>query len=106
MCCLCHKLLHINCVHVHSKDKQILRESAADEMIALEVDGPHHFTANTMKPLGEMLARQKLLQARGWTVISVPFFRWSNKTTEYQQTWLQKVCLSFLALKAALASET
>ena len=64
---------------------------AADEMIALEVDGPHHFTANTLKPLGEMLARQRLLEARGWTVISVPFYVWSNKTPEYRQSYLQEV---------------
>jgi hypothetical protein len=28
-----------------------------EERIALEVDGPHHFTANTFRPLGEMYCR-------------------------------------------------
>lgn len=64
-------------------------------MIALEVDGPHHFTANTLKPLGEMLARQRLLEARGWTVISVPFYIWSNRTTEYKHSCLQEVDCSY-----------
>lgn len=27
------------------------------ERIAVEVDGPHHFTANTFKPMGEMYCR-------------------------------------------------
>lgn len=27
------------------------------ECIAVEVDGPHHFTANTFQPLGEMASR-------------------------------------------------
>ena len=40
----------------------------AGEKIALEVDGPHHFTVNTLQPLGETQARRKLLQVRDWTV--------------------------------------
>ena len=28
-----------------------------EERIALEVDGPHHFTANTFKPMGDMYCR-------------------------------------------------
>ncbi len=63
----------------------------ADEKIAIEVDGPHHFTANTLQVTGEMLARQKLLNARGWAVISVPFFRWSGKTDTERAEWFQPV---------------
>lgn len=69
-----------------------LRTMVADDMIAIEVDGPHHFTANTFQPLGEMLARQKLLEVRGWTVISVPFYHWSNKTLESRRAYLHNVC--------------
>jgi hypothetical protein len=64
----------------------------AEEKIAIEVDGPHHFTANTLQVTGEMLARQKLLNARGWAVISVPFFRWSGKTDTERIEWFQPVC--------------
>lgn len=28
-----------------------------EERIAIEVDGPHHFTSNTFRPLGEMYCR-------------------------------------------------
>jgi hypothetical protein len=59
----------------------------ADEKIAIEVDGPHHFTANTLAVTGEMLARQKLLKARGWAVISVPFFRWSGLSDAARTEW-------------------
>ncbi|KAK9831449.1 hypothetical protein WJX81_006122 [Elliptochloris bilobata] len=48
------------------------------ECIALEVDGPHHFTVNTRTPGGRMVARHRLLNAAGWAVISVPFFLWSG----------------------------
>ena len=70
---------------------KIFTTTAAEEMIAIEVDGPHHFTANTRQALGEMLARQKLLEARGWTVISIPFYKWSNKNNEARQAYLHKV---------------
>ncbi len=63
----------------------------AGEKIAIEVDGPHHFTANTLQVTGEMLARQKLLNARGWAVISVPFFRWSGKTDAERIEWFKPV---------------
>lgn len=67
---------------------------SAAERIAIEVDGPHHFTANTCQPLGEMLARHKLLKARGWAVISVPFYSWSNKSTDLRIKYLSQVLFS------------
>jgi hypothetical protein len=47
------------------------------ERIAIEVDGPSHFTRNTLRPLGSMFARVALLEARGWRVVCVPFFRFN-----------------------------
>lgn len=44
----------------------------------MEVDGPFHYAINTLTPFGEDLARKKLLAARDWTVISVPFFTWQE----------------------------
>ena len=43
--------------------------------------------ANTLAVTGEMLARQKLLKARGWAVISVPFFRWSGLSDAQRTDW-------------------
>ena len=42
----------------------------------IEVDGPHHFTQNTRRPLGPTLLRRRLLTSRGLQVVSVPFFEW------------------------------
>jgi hypothetical protein len=56
--------------------------------VAVEVDGPSHFVRTLRvddddgdlivapKPNGATLARRKLLGARGWTVVSVPYFEW------------------------------
>ncbi|WPT10886.1 RAP domain-containing protein [Picochlorum sp. SENEW3] len=47
------------------------------EKIALEIDGPLHFT-RAGEPLGDSLARDDMLRARGWYVASIPFYSWSS----------------------------
>ena len=54
------------------------------------MDGPHHFTANTRAVTGEAAARGKLLRARGWAVISVPFFRWAGMPDAARAAWLHQ----------------
>lgn len=45
-----------------------------------------------MAPLGETLARRRLLAARGWTVVSVPFWHWDTAPTSHaKQVYLTKV---------------
>lgn len=60
----------------------------AGERIALEVDGPHHFTANTLAVGGAMAARHRLLGAAGWAVVSVPFFLWDTLDDAARSAWL------------------
>ena len=50
----------------------------ADRRIALEFDGPSHFTRNTLEPLGHTRLRDRLLSAMGWHVVSIPFFEWDR----------------------------
>ena len=59
------------------------------EHIALEIDGPQHFTRSE-EPLGDTLARNDLLKARGWRVITVPYFAWP------QDKAMQKTLISQL----------
>jgi RAP domain len=42
------------------------------------VDGPTHFTANTLELLGPTLLKQRQLAAAGWRLISVPFHEWTS----------------------------
>ena len=49
-----------------------------DRRIALEFDGPSHFTKNTLEPLGHTRLRDWLLSAMGWHVVSIPFFEWDR----------------------------
>lgn len=61
-----------------------------DERIAVEVDGPRHFSANGLRPLGETVARRVLLRARGWAVVSVPFFKWTGWEEDERERELQR----------------
>ncbi|KAK9864416.1 hypothetical protein WJX84_005546 [Apatococcus fuscideae] len=72
--------------------------SLAREKVCIEVDGPHHFSANTLRPSGENLARQRLLRARGWAVVSIPFFKWSDKDDDDHVKLLQSVSASPAAM--------
>jgi very-short-patch-repair endonuclease len=52
--------------------------AVVDRRIAIEFDGPLHFTKNTLEPLGHTRLRDRLLSAMGWKVISIPFFDWDR----------------------------
>ncbi len=68
-----HELEYITADGLFSIDLAIL-----DRCIAIEFDGPYHFTRNTLEPLGHTLLRDRLLSAMGWHVVSIPFFEWSK----------------------------
>ena len=68
-----HELEYITADGLFSIDLAIV-----DERIAIEFDGPSHFTANTLEPLGHTRLRDRLLSAMGWHVVSIPFFEWDR----------------------------
>jgi len=41
--------------------------------VALEIDGPTHFSRNSNGLLGHTVLKHRLLRAAGWTVIPIPF---------------------------------
>ena len=61
-----------------------------DRRIALEFDGPSHFTRNTLEPLGHTRLRDRLLSAMGWHVVSIPFFEWDRlHQTEQRDAYVE-----------------
>ncbi|BDA44072.1 probable RAP domain-containing protein, chloroplastic at C-terminar half [Coccomyxa sp. Obi] len=56
-----------------------------DHQLAIEVDGPSHFTSNTLRPLGPTLLKRRLLAGRGWEVVSVPYFHWNALQSDYER---------------------
>ncbi|CAG9463319.1 unnamed protein product [Pedinophyceae sp. YPF-701] len=47
-----------------------------DVRLAVEVDGPSHFTRNTAQPLGSTLLSRRVTRACGWHVLSIPHYEW------------------------------
>ena len=68
-----HELEHLTADGLFSIDLAIV-----DRRIAIEFDGPLHFTRNTFEPLGHTRLRDRLLSAMGWHVVSIPFFDWDE----------------------------
>jgi very-short-patch-repair endonuclease len=68
-----HKLEYITADGLFSIDLAVV-----DQRIALEFDGPSHFTRNTLEPLGHTRLRNRLLSAMGWHVVPIPFFDWAR----------------------------
>lgn len=56
------------------------------EKIAIEVDGPAHFALNTLRPLGRTILKWRGLSGLGWSVMSVPFFKWAQLSSREQKT--------------------
>ena len=61
--------------------------------LALEVDGPHHFT-QLQTPTGVTLLKQRQLRSTGWLVVSVPFYEWysMNRNPVMEEQYLYR-CL-------------
>jgi hypothetical protein len=61
------------------------------QLLAVEVDGPTHFTWLGERPTGETLARNRALVARGYRVVSVPVDPgWrQQRGQQQQQSFLQ-----------------
>ncbi|KDD74265.1 hypothetical protein H632_c1446p0, partial [Helicosporidium sp. ATCC 50920] len=79
-----HTLEHLSADELFSMDMAL-----PEEGLAVEADGPRHFTANTLQPLGEMRCRELLLRARNWTVVSVPFYHWSGAEDDQRRALLK-----------------
>jgi very-short-patch-repair endonuclease len=57
-----------------------------NQKLAVEVDGPTHFLSNTPTvPTGATRLRNRLLEARGWRVVSVPVTEWDRQAAKGTQ---------------------
>ena len=67
----------------------VVHRSGQKSPLALEVDGPSHYTSNRpYRPLAHTTMKTRLLRALGWgAVLRVPFFEWDElcRSTEQQR---------------------
>lgn len=47
-----------------------------DFKVAIEVDGPSHYTINTLQHTGPTRMRDHVIRAEGWIVVNIPFFEY------------------------------
>lgn len=62
-----------------------LDAALVDKKVALEIDGPTHFSRNSGIPLGHTMLKRRHVTVAGWKLISVPHQEWEELQGEFEQ---------------------
>lgn len=66
-------------------DGYTLDAAVIDKRVALEIDGPTHFSRNSGSPLGHTMLKRRYVTAAGWKLTSVPHQEWEELKGGFEQ---------------------
>lgn len=72
-------------VREYAVDGYTLDAVVVDSRVALEIDGPTHFSRNSGIPLGHTMLKRRYITAAGWRLISVPYQEWEELQGGFEQ---------------------
>lgn len=72
-------------VREYAVDGYTLDAVVVDRRVALEIDGPTHFSRNSGIPLGHTMLKRRYISAAGWRLISVPHQEWEELQGGFEQ---------------------
>uniref|UniRef100_A0A803KTY8 RAP domain-containing protein n=1 Tax=Chenopodium quinoa TaxID=63459 RepID=A0A803KTY8_CHEQI len=84
-------------VREYELDVYTLDAALIDKKVALEIDGPTHFSRNSGVPLGNTVLKRRYVAASGWNPVSVPHQEWEElEGSVEQEEYLRQILKDYV----------